>query len=273
MTRGPSWDAFELQIVARAYKRATKNNIKGADQTSLGFGDSLVRYIREMQPHDLDINDLRYSNRVNGRVCIWRHLRKTVFIEINNFNRKLASVKSKNPTGNLNEKDLHCLAIANHLKKCVGIDYNYTTSGSNSFNPATTWKYYLAYMELKGLVKFDICPQKTIVQQQNHKVLSKHASSKAKQQGKKGDIDNINDDVDDLNDVIINIESDAEDDNLPIQDEYEDENNENNENDMIPENDSSSDYHTPAAKPRSNKGIKKAKLDLKKRIRLTLVYK
>jgi hypothetical protein len=170
MTRGAAWDAQELQIVCRAYKMATENSINGADQTVLSFGDSLVRHLRNLQPDDLQDNDLRYANRVNARDSILRNLKKKAFLDIQKFQRRLLSIQNKRPTGNLDDIDLHCMAIANHLNWCQGLNYDYITTGIKSFNPATEWLYYLAYLEVRHLPKFDISPHRTIVEAQNVRV-------------------------------------------------------------------------------------------------------
>lgn len=39
------------------------------------------------------------------------------------------------------------------------------------FDPATVWKSYLAYLELRHLPKFLECPQQTVVAQQDDKVM------------------------------------------------------------------------------------------------------
>lgn len=169
-TRGVAWDPQELQMVCRAYRMATENRINGADQTTLHFGDSIVRYLTDLQPRNLQPTDLRYANRVNGRESILRNLKKKVFLDIQKFQKRLLSINNKLPTGNPSETDIHCMAIAYHLGWSTGLDYSFTTSGSKHFNPATTWKNYLAYLEVRHLPKFDICPHRTIVEVQNARV-------------------------------------------------------------------------------------------------------
>lgn len=92
-TRGVAWDPEELQMVCRAYRMATLNPITGADQTALHFGDSIIRYLTDLQPQNLQPTDLRYANRVNGRESILRNLRKKVFLDIQKFLKRLLSIK------------------------------------------------------------------------------------------------------------------------------------------------------------------------------------
>jgi hypothetical protein len=266
MTRGPSWDAYELQIAARAFKIATTNRIKGADQAIQDFSASILRSVIETQPHDLQDTNLRCGNRA-GRDCILRNLKKTVFPDISKYQKRLKSIKTKQPTGNLIEKDVHCMAIANHLNMCHGINYDYCTFGSKSFNPVTTWKYYLAFLEVCHLKKFDPCPQKSIIEMQNENISMIERAAQFKKRA-----NNVI--IDDNNDSIL----DSDDDNLPIQldndiiDSDDDENNENvnnQENILIPQNvasisqnAASINYHAPAVGnaniTKAAKGIKKA---------------
>jgi hypothetical protein len=39
------------------------------------------------------------------------------------------------PTGNLSEKDIHCMAIACHLKMTNGMNYKHCTLGELAFIP------------------------------------------------------------------------------------------------------------------------------------------
>jgi hypothetical protein len=251
MTRGVAWDAFELQVAAKAYKIATSNRISGADQTARSFGDSIVRNVRELQPTDLLDNDLRYSNRINASECILRNLKKNVFVDINKFARRLLSVENKKPTGNVSEKDKHCMAIATHLGMCTGMNYDYTTFGVKCFDPVVTWKNYLAFLELRFLPKFDVCPQKSVVDKQDAKVMAIEEGTK----GKKRDTT-----TDDTFDTLA--------DNFNHLDSQDEEVIEIKEENDVPY----TDYNAPALtvsmsnsnnNAKGTKGIKKSKLELK----------
>jgi hypothetical protein len=265
MTRGLAWDANELQVASKAYAIATKNNIRGADQTSKKFGQDILRLVKELQPPNLKNTVLRYGNRENGHTCILRQLKDVVFPDIQKFGKKLLSIKSRDLTGNLTERDIHCMAIAVHLRKCVGVNYNYCIGGTKAITPETDWKYYLAYLEVKHLEKFDICPQKTVSENHDKKIASLEKAAQLKKRSKNYDWDDDSDDG----------SIDNEDNNLPVQeDNYKyyssdedenDENNSNKENVVIPQNEAASvNYHAPASDKKKSVGIKKAKLDLKK---------
>lgn len=231
--RGPNWDAHELQIACRAYKMATLNRIKGADQTVLHFGDSIVSYIREMQPHDLMDTDLRYANRTNARESILKNLKKKCFLDIQKFQKRLLSIKNKDPTGNINERDIHCMAIAYYLGRSNGLDYNYTTGGSKSFDPATTWIFYLAYLEVKDLPKFNICPHQTVVATQTANVNRRNSA--------------------------IGIDDSDDDEGIVV-------NGNDNGNNLVAESHTLVDTAGITAgqtTPRGSRGVKKAKIELK----------
>jgi hypothetical protein len=284
MTRGPSWDAFELQIAARAYKIATQNRIRGADQKKTTFGDHILKLIKELQPHDLQDTDLRYGNRANGRVSILRHLKDKVFPDLTKFGKRLLSIITTDPTGGCSEKDKHCMAIANHKNWVIGMSYDYCSFGSKAFNPAEKWNHYLAWMELRLLAKFDICPQTSIIDNHNQKVSSIEKAKKL--QKHKGSMDMDDDsDADDDDDSDSDNNNDKDNDNLPIQEENcmidseDDEIHDENDENMIPQNAAASiSYNTPARtkdknnnnnnnsnKNREKGGIKKAKLEVKQK--------
>lgn len=63
------------------------------------------------------------------------------------------------PTGGLSETDIHCMAIAVHLKISSGMDYAYVSYGENPMDPQKTWENYLAYLEVKDTPKFSLTPE------------------------------------------------------------------------------------------------------------------
>lgn len=169
MVRGPSWDAQELQIAARAYKMATEDEIRGADQTTLNFGRNILRYVRQFQPRDLLNSDRRYGNRENGEVNILIYLKKKCFNSIQKFQKEVKKIERKEPSG-VSDVDIHCMAIAVHLKLASVMDYDFTAGGRKEFNPAVTWNLYLAWLEVRHLPKFTQSPQEEIVAAQTARV-------------------------------------------------------------------------------------------------------
>jgi hypothetical protein len=53
MPRGKQWATTELAVLARAYKDATNNPIKGADQTSEDFVADILSNLECLAPSDL----------------------------------------------------------------------------------------------------------------------------------------------------------------------------------------------------------------------------
>lgn len=134
MTKGVAWEAHELQIAARAYKMATENTISGANQTALNVGLSILCYVKQLQLRGLLDTNLWYGNCVNGETDILLYLKKKYFLNIQKFRKRLLAIENKNPTG-VNNIDIHCMTIATHLHFCLGLNYDYTKTFSQCFDP------------------------------------------------------------------------------------------------------------------------------------------
>lgn len=150
MARGKKWDKYEKQLAAKAWLRASYNSIQGCDMRSKTFQEIVFRYFKEMEPPCTD--PLKYSNR--GCYNLWSCLRDNIFRDCQKFGEAMMVIERSKPTGNLDEVDIHCLAIAYHKKITRGIDYSYTTRGKNALVPENEWSNYLAWLELCTHPKF-----------------------------------------------------------------------------------------------------------------------
>lgn len=150
MPCGKKWDSYERQLAAKAYICATQNCVQGCDMRSKTFQESVFKYFKQLEPKDVDPH--KFSNR--GAANLWGCLRDLIFPDVQKFSGALMVVENSVPTGNLNEADYHCIAIAIHLKKIRGLDYSYSRFGSNGFEPAAEWDNYLAFLELRLHPKF-----------------------------------------------------------------------------------------------------------------------
>jgi hypothetical protein len=158
MPKGVRFCSVERQVAARAYRIATENAIKGADQKLASFEADVYRHVRRHMPPGNHPG--QYCERSASNIV--RFIKGNILNDIQKFGASLRLIKSGNPTGNVSDKDIHCMAIANHQNKCIGINYNYTTFGKLQFDPIATWDNYLAWLELKDCPKFLDSPSTTI---------------------------------------------------------------------------------------------------------------
>jgi hypothetical protein len=71
-------------------------------------------------------------------------------------------------TGNPSDADVHCMAIAHHLKMANGADTRFMTNGTFSFDPKTKWPNYMAYLELRKNPKFHHSPSAAVTKVANN---------------------------------------------------------------------------------------------------------
>jgi hypothetical protein len=231
MPKGMRFCPVERQIVARAYRIATENSIRGADQKLSSFEADVYRNVKKHMPPG--IHPGQYCERSPSNLV--RFTKTSILNDIQKFGISLRLIKAAQPTGNVSETDIHCMAIANHLHKCTGINYSYATFGKQKFDPITTWDNYLAWLELKDCPKFQQSPSTTI---NNTHALKMNSSF---------NVTGIHDDT-------IDIEYDNDDNTTIANYKYGD------EVESIPSFASSAKKGDAT---RSCYGIKKAKLDLK----------
>lgn len=142
MAKGKSWDIYERQLVARARVVATHNNFKSADQRQEIFSDQIGEIVKVIQPKGCE--PFRLNNR--GSRNLYSFLHDRVFPDVQKFIKSLIIVRASKPTGNPTESDMHCMAIAIHLKKATGIKYEYMSTGSKCFDPKHKWIFTRNFM-------------------------------------------------------------------------------------------------------------------------------
>jgi hypothetical protein len=190
MPKGVRFCSVERQVAARAYRIATENAIKGADQKLVSFEADVYRQVRRHMPPGNHPG--QYCERSASNIV--RFIKGNILHDIQKFGVSLRLIKSGNPTGNVSDKDIHCMAIANHQNKCIGINYNYTTFGKLHFDPIATWDNYLAWLELKDCPKFQDSPSTTITTTHATKMNSNTNVTGKIDDNDKNEIDNDNDD-------------------------------------------------------------------------------
>jgi hypothetical protein len=154
MGRGVAWCAAERQIAAKAFVSASENNIVGGDQKLSSFVHSLHKYVVQYGPKDCA--DKKFGNRVPQ--SIYKFLKSEILPDVQKFSIAINVVKASIDTGNPSNQDIHCMAIAHHLKMSYAADTRYMTTGMLSFDPAKKWDNYLAFLELRKNPKFYSSP-------------------------------------------------------------------------------------------------------------------
>jgi hypothetical protein len=145
---------LERQIAAKAYVLATENNVSGADQKTSIFQESIYRFIKQFTPPNSDPN--KFSGR--SMKSIYLFLKTEILPDVQKFSSAINIVKACLDTGNPSETDIHCMAIAHHLKIANGADTRFMVCGTFSFDPKLKWPNYMAFLELKKHPKFFSCP-------------------------------------------------------------------------------------------------------------------
>jgi hypothetical protein len=160
MGRGLAWDWLERQLAAKAYVLASENNICGADQKTSKFQENIYRYIQQFTPPNSDPN--KFSGRSIKSIYVF--LKTEILPDVQKFSSAINVVKACLDTGNPSETDIHCMAIAHHLKMANGADTRFMVCGIFCFDPKLKWPNYMAFLELKKHPKFFTCPSLDIQQ-------------------------------------------------------------------------------------------------------------
>lgn len=96
-------------MCAKAFVNATHNPIRGSDQTQGDILADILRKLEFLAPADLEAGT--YHLRGDS---VWKHLRDTVFKDVQKFNEALRLVYLSLPTG-VSEEDKINMAVAIHL--------------------------------------------------------------------------------------------------------------------------------------------------------------
>ena len=159
MPRGVRFCPIERQVASRAYRTASDNSIKGADQKLSMFDADVWRNVKKFQPPG--VHEGKFSERSGANIV--RLCKSSILNDIQKFSMAVRLVRAANPTGKVSKKDIECMAIANHCIKRVGLNYNYTTFGDDAFDPITMWSnIYAAWLELKSCPKYMESPSNKI---------------------------------------------------------------------------------------------------------------
>jgi hypothetical protein len=158
MGHGLAWDAVERQVAAKAFLAASQNCVRGADQKTAQFISSIHRYVIEFTPKNSDPR--RFFARTPH--SIFKYIKSEILPDVQKFSCSITKVNITLNTGNPTEVDVHCMAIAHHLKWTYGADTRFMTTGPMAFDPKTKWDNYLAYLELRKSPKFLDSPNMSV---------------------------------------------------------------------------------------------------------------
>jgi hypothetical protein len=114
------------------------------------FSECIHRYVIQFAPPNAD--PLRFGGR--SPRTIYDYIKINILPDVQKFSPAINIVKRSINTGNPSEVDIHCMAIAHHLRWVFGADPSYMTNGKQAFNPSKKWDNYLAYLELRKNPKF-----------------------------------------------------------------------------------------------------------------------
>lgn len=143
MGRGSSWNAEELEDVAKAWITASSDPVVGIDQTATRFANTIYSSFIERAPDD-PLTKERYRLRSAKSVKLRFD---TIAADIQKFQKSLRLVHSCSPTGTTDQQVLS-MAIAIHVGKINRMSYEFKDLDHD------VWLYHLAYKALKNHPKF-----------------------------------------------------------------------------------------------------------------------
>ncbi len=88
MGRKKQWVPLEIQTVARAWRTATRNHQKGADQPMADYRDDIFRIVQMLAPTEHE--EGRFGDR--GADAILKYFRDTIAKDVQSFNKALRLV-------------------------------------------------------------------------------------------------------------------------------------------------------------------------------------
>ena len=116
--RNIKWSSEERHVAALVYLRATQDCVKGKDQSSTVFWNSVETLIGKIPS-----SEVRSTETIRSANAIKSFMKNNVFCNLNKFNISLNKVLATKPSG-VPEEQIISMAVALHLNKATGRDYN-----------------------------------------------------------------------------------------------------------------------------------------------------